>query len=80
MTDSLGHERLRTAYGPIEGELWILPIRFLAEEGEHVDLEVVGFVAPDWHGPSFLGYTGALDRLRFGIDPYLNRFFFGPLA
>ena len=80
MTDFLGHERLRTAYGPIEGDLCILPIQLLADDGDHLGLEVVAFVAPDWHGPSFLGYTGVLDRLRFGIDPHLNRFFFGPLS
>ncbi len=79
LTDYLGHEKLRTAHGPIEGELYILPIQLLAEAGEHLDVEVVAFVAQDWHGQSFLGYTGVLDRLRFAIDPHLSRFYFGLL-
>ena len=79
LTDFLGQEKLRTAHGLLRGELFILPIQLLADEGEHLDLEVVAFAAPDWHGSSFMGYTGVLDRLRFAIDPHTNRFYFAAL-
>ncbi len=77
LTDHLGRQTLRTSRGSIAGELYILPIQLLAEEGEHLDLEVIAFVSEEWQGQSFLGYTGVLDRLCFGIDPHANRFYFG---
>ena len=77
LVDRLGHQMLRTAHGSIQGDLYILPIQLLADEGEHLELEVIAFVSEDWYGQSFLGYTGVLDRLCFGIDPQASRFYFG---
>ncbi len=77
LTDHLGQQRLRTSRGSIDGELYILPIQLLADTGEHLDLEVIAFVAEEWQGQSFLGYAGVLDRLSFGVDPHVNRFYFG---
>lgn len=79
LTDPLGEDELRTAYGLVKGELYLLSIKLLAEVGEHLDLDAVVFIAPDWHGPSFLGYSGMLDRIRFAVDPHVNRFSFGRL-
>lgn len=80
LTDHLGYQRLKTAHGSINGELYILPIQLLADEGEHLDLEVIAFVSQEWQGQSFLGYTGVLDRLSFGVEPHSNRFYFGPTS
>jgi hypothetical protein len=80
LTGGLGEVGLRTAYGVIRGELYTHRITLIAEAGQYLDIESTVFVSPEWNVPSFLGYTGALDRVRFAIDPSSNRFYFGPLA
>ena len=79
LTDHLGETVVRTAHGPVGGELYILRIELIADVGEHLDIDAVAFISPSWQAPSFIGYTGMLDRLRFAIDPQINRFFFGRL-
>jgi len=79
LTDSLGETVLRTAHGPVRGALFLLRIELIADVGDHLDFDAVAFVSPDWWAPSFIGYTGMLERLRFAIDPQVNRFFFGRL-
>ncbi len=69
---------LLTAQGRLSGKLYRHRIELLAEEGENLDLEATVLVLSDWRGPSVLGYTGVLDRVRFAIDPRENRFYFGP--
>lgn len=79
LTDSLGEMVLRTAHGPVPGELYMLRIQLVGEMGDHLGVDAVVFIAPDWQGPNFLGYSGMLDRLRFAIDPRFNHFYFGDL-
>ncbi len=55
-------------------------IRLIADVGEPLDIDSTVFIPPDWRAPSILGYTGALDRMRFAVDPQVNRFYFGPLG
>jgi hypothetical protein len=76
LTDRIGAIELRTAHGLLRGDLHTHKITLLADSGESLDIESTVLVSPDWRGPSFLGYMGALDRLRFAIDPRLNRFYF----
>jgi hypothetical protein len=71
---------LLTAQGRLSGRLYRHRIELLAEEGENLDLEATVLVSPDWRGPSVLGYTGFLDRMRFAIDPRANQFYFGSLG
>jgi len=78
LTDRLREFVLRTAYGPIHGDLYLHTIELVAEEGESLEITSTVFVSPEWRGPSFLGYSGALEHLRFAIDPRKNRFYFGP--
>ncbi len=78
LVDSLGPATLSTRLGRFKGELYLHSIRLLAHEGDALDVDVVLFVCPDWLGPCFLGYAGALDRLRSAIDPAASRFCFGP--
>ncbi len=80
MVDRLAPAVLRTAHGTVSGELFLHRLTLLAQQGQPLDLDATVFVSDDWPGPNILGYTGALDRLRFAIDPGGNRFFFGPLA
>ena len=70
---------LLTSQGRLIGGLYRHGIELLAEEGEDLELEATVFVSPDWRGPSVLGYTGVLDRVRFAVDPRTNRFYFGSL-
>ncbi len=70
---------LLTSQGRLVGGLYRHGIELLAEEGENLELEATVFVSPDWRGPSVLGYTGVLDRVRFAVDPRANRFYFGSL-
>ena len=70
---------LLTAQGRLSGRLYRHRIELLAEKGENLDLEATVLVSPDWRGPSILGYTGFLDRIRFAVDPRTNRFYFGSL-
>lgn len=80
LTTPLGEIAVRTAHGPVRGDLYAHRIRLIAEEGEPLDIESTLFLPPAWHGPSILGYTGSLDRMRFAVDPEINHFYFGPLA
>ena len=75
--DGLGRVKLRTAYGLVEGELYSHRLTLVAGFGESVDIEASVFVSPDWKAPSFIGYSGALERVRFAVDPFTNRFYFG---
>lgn len=77
-----GHDEtsLLTAQGRLSGRLYRHRIELLAEEGDDLSLEATLLVSPDWQGPSVLGYTGVLDRIRFAVDPESNRFYFGPLS
>ena len=76
LTDSLGATTLRTAHGPVAGELYLLRIELVAEAGRDLDFETVVFIAPGWRAPSYLGYAGALDRVRIAVDPEVSRWYF----
>jgi hypothetical protein len=71
---------MSTRLGRFAGRLERLRVSLLADEGESVEFEATFFVSRDWLGPTFLGYSGFLDRIRTAIDPSSNSFFFGPLA
>jgi len=77
LTDHLGETVLRTAYGRIEGDLYILRIEMIAEIGDNLDIDAIAFVTPDWQGTNFIGYSGVLDRMRFAADPHINRVYYG---
>lgn len=62
--------------GRFRGTLGFGSLKVLAEEGEDLDIMVLMFLSPDWPGGNFIGYEGCLDRIRFAVDPYRNRFYF----
>ena len=68
---------LSTRLGMIHGALYREMIRIPADEGDPLDVEATVFVSPDWQGPSFIGYQGLLERIRFAVDPETNLFYFG---
>jgi hypothetical protein len=68
---------LSTRLGTFIGSLYRGPLWVPALEGESLDVEATVFVSPDWQGPSFIGYQGLLERIRFAVDPETNLFYFG---
>lgn len=68
----------------IKGRLHRVQLILLASEGNSMAIEATAFV-PDTERnfgaahPSFLGYVGCLERIRFAIDPHTESFYFGPL-
>jgi hypothetical protein len=79
LVEGLGPFAVRTAYGLLEGQLYRHQITLLADVGISVDIEATVLVPPEWQGPCFLGYAGALDHLHFGINPDRNQFSFSAL-
>lgn len=66
-----------TRSGNISGRLEQTTITILAEEGESLSIMATVLVSRQWPGRTFLGYSGLLEKIRFGIDPQANRFYFG---
>jgi hypothetical protein len=64
-------------------DLYRLPLRLIASEGNAIEIQATAIV-PDlnqdhWRdAPTFLGFRDCLDRLRFAIDPSEEKFYFGP--
>ena len=77
---SEGETSLLTAQGRISGKLFRHTIELLATRGDSLAVEATVLVSPQWRGPSVLGYTGFLDRMRFAIDPLENKFYFGSVG
>jgi len=75
--------RMSTRLGTIDGALYRIPIRLLAEKGRGNDLTVEStvFVSDEWKGPVVFGYRGFLERIRFALDPGITHgeqmFYFG---
>jgi len=69
--------RLSTRRGSISGRLESATFRIVAEEGRSLEVEAIVFVSPEWTEQTFLGYAGLLERIRFGVDPQANDFYFG---
>lgn len=72
---TLHHRRGSTA-----GRLVRTTITMLADEGAGLDIEATVFVPSDpWPtGWNFIGYSGFLERIRFGLDPQSQDLYFGP--
>jgi hypothetical protein len=66
-----------TASGKVTGRLKKVALSVLAEEGDSLEIEASVLVSEEWSGPSFLGYSGLLEWIRFGLDPQANQFYFG---
>ena len=80
----LGSTEIRTHRGILRGSLYRLSLRFIATEGNSTEIEATA-VLPDpdqshWRdAPTFIGFLGCLERLRFAIDPPEEKFYFGPI-
>ena len=59
---------------PVKGYLFRFPLWFIAEEGEHLEVDVTAFMPNEdykgrWALPVYVGWTGCLERLRCAFDP-----------
>jgi len=67
----------------VPGMLHRLRVTFVAEEGESLQLQGTAFVPESdphqtWPLPTFLGFHGCLERIRFAVNPSTQMFYFGP--
>ena len=71
---------LSTRLGTFDGRLARATLRLLADEGESIEVEATVWVSPEWPiGRNFIAYTGALERVRFAVDPTENAIYYGVL-
>ena len=69
----------------LDGYLHRLTIQFISSEGENLPVEATVFIPEpkpfqEWvEFPTVIGLNSCLERLRFAIDPSVNRFYFGEL-
>lgn len=75
----LGRARIETRLGVFDGHFERATLFLSADQGEYLDVAVTWLVIPEWYGPLTIGWTGGLDRFRWGIDPVEERFHFGRL-
>jgi hypothetical protein len=74
-----GATLLSTRLGIFAGSLERVALRFPADFGEALSIDATWFVSPEWPGPSVIGWTGGLERVRFAVDPGEESFYFGEL-
>lgn len=68
---------LHTRFGRLTGALGRVTIRFDAADGEPLAVDATCFTSEGWPGPVVLGWKGCLERIRFGLDPSDESFYFG---
>lgn len=71
-------DKLMTRHGRLNGTWDRLPVTLAADEGESLEIDATVFVSEEWQFGAFIGYGGLLERIRFGLDPQANSFYFGP--
>jgi hypothetical protein len=69
--------RLHTRFGLLTGVLGRVSLVFDASEGESLAVDVTCFTSEGWLGPLVIGWKGCLERMRFGLDPSEEAFYFG---
>ena len=70
------HSRL----GRTAGKLVRVATTLIAEEGDSVALEATVFVSRDWTAGTFVGYSGLLERVTFGVEPSTRMIYYGAQA
>ncbi len=68
---------LHTRFGLLTGTLGRVTLRFDAAEGEPLEVDATCFTSEGWLGPVVVGWKGCLERIRFGLDPSDESFYFG---
>jgi hypothetical protein len=63
------HSRFGVTFGRMERET----VRFVADEGDDLEVDASWFVSADWDGPTVIGWKGCLERMCFACDPRQDR-------
>ncbi len=72
--------QLSTRFGEFKGHLARTTLRFLADEGDSLDIEATVFVSREWPtGRNFIAYSCTLERIRFAVDAGKNWIYYGVL-
>jgi len=71
--------RLHSRFGLLPGALVRASVSFPAEAGQETSVDATWFVSSEWTGPAVLGWKGALERIRFAVDPVDETFYFAEL-
>jgi hypothetical protein len=84
LTDPLGQATLEIRGIKYRGTLYLLSVELPASQGESLVVPATVFIpklahGQEWRLPSFVGFAGMLDRMRFAVDPATDTFYFGPL-
>jgi len=79
----IGLREVRTNRGLLRGGLYRVAMKVLAAQGIGVEIQATAMVPhadqEHWRdAPTFLGFDGCLERLRFAVDPAEEKFYFGP--
>jgi hypothetical protein len=69
--------QLHTRFGLLSGALGRVTIVFDAAEGVPLGVDATCFTSEAWLGPMVIGWKGCLERMRFGLDPSEEAFYFG---
>ncbi len=73
LTDTIGPASesisMDTRHGKFSGGLHRIPIRLVADDGDHLDVEATVAILTGWDGPTVLGFHGFIERIRFAFDP-----------
>ena len=80
--DALARDRIHIRGFVRHGTVHRLPLTLLAATGKSLTFEVTAFVpeleyGETWPLPSYLGWQGCLDRIRFAVDPADEVVYFG---
>ncbi|HEV7589043.1 MAG TPA: hypothetical protein VGO40_13075 [Longimicrobium sp.] len=82
---AIARERIHIRGFVQRGTIHRLPLTLLAAAGEPLTFEATAFVPEMEHGetwplPSYLGWQGCLDRIRFAVDPVDEVVYFGAIG
>lgn len=85
LIDPLGDTKLEIRGVKFHGKLYRLAVILPAKEGSSLEVDSTVFIPelrPEqkWNLPSFLGFHGFLERIRFAVDPDRSLFYFGGLG
>jgi hypothetical protein len=69
--------QLHTRFGLLTGALGRVTVVFDAADGDALAVDATCFTSEGWRGPMVIGWKGCLDRMRIGLDPSDESFYFG---
>jgi hypothetical protein len=84
-TTAIGREIIAIRGFSYAGAIHRVPVTLPATEGEPLTFDATAFVpempaGESWPLPSYLGWQGCLERIRFAVDPADELVYFGSVA